>query len=94
MSIVIILFWITVALFAPALAPFDKAEMVSFESFKLVEEASFLGTDYLGRDVLSRIIYGARMTLGLALIATLISFTTGIVLGFAAAISSAGSIKF
>lgn len=88
MSIVIILFWITVALFAPALAPFDKAEMVSFESFKLVEEASFLGTDYLGRDVLSRIIYGARMTLGLALIATLISFTTGIVLGFAAAISS------
>ena len=87
MSILIIMFWILVAVFAPALAPFDKADMVSFESFKLVEEASFLGTDYLGRDVLSRIIYGARMTLGLALIATLISFTTGIILGFAAAIS-------
>jgi len=57
------------------------------ESFKVVEEASFLGTDYLGRDVLSRIIYGARMTLGLALIATLLSFSTGIVLGFVAAIS-------
>ncbi len=87
MSILIIMFWILVAVFAPALAPFDKADMVSFESFKLVEEASFLGTDYLGRDVLSRIIYGARMTLGMALIATLISFTTGIILGFAAAIS-------
>ena len=86
-SIFIIVFWVVVAMFAPVLAPFDKADMVSFESFKVVEEASFLGTDYLGRDVLSRIIYGARMTLGLALIATLISFTTGIVLGFVAAIS-------
>ena len=86
-SIFIIVFWVVVAVFAPILAPFDKADMVSFESFKVVDEASFLGTDYLGRDVLSRIIYGARMTLGLALIATLISFTTGIVLGFAAAIS-------
>ena len=86
-SIFIIVFWVVVAVFAPVLAPFDKADMVSFESFKVVDEASFLGTDYLGRDVLSRIIYGARMTLGLALIATLISFTTGIVLGFVAAIS-------
>lgn len=86
-SIFIIFFWVVVAVFAPILAPFDQADMVSFESFKVVDEASFLGTDYLGRDVLSRIIYGARMTLGLALIATLISFTTGIVLGFVAAIS-------
>ena len=86
-SIFIIVFWVVVAVFAPILAPFDQADMVSFESFKVVDEASFLGTDYLGRDVLSRIIYGARMTLGLALIATLISFTTGIVLGFVAAIS-------
>ncbi len=86
-SIFIIGFWIVVAVFAPILAPYDKADMVSFESFKIVEEASFLGTDYLGRDVLSRIIYGAHMTLGLAFIATSISFTTGIVLGFVAAIS-------
>ncbi len=86
-SIFTIVFWVVVAVFAPILAPFDQADMVSFESFKVVDEASFLGTDYLGRDVLSRIIYGARMTLGLALIATVISFTTGIVLGFVAAIS-------
>jgi peptide/nickel transport system permease protein len=86
-GILILLFWIIVAVFAPILAPFDEGNMVSLESFKVVEESSFLGTDYLGRDLLSRIIYGARMTLGLALIATLLSFSTGIVLGFVAAIS-------
>ena len=86
-AIFIIVFWVLVAVFAPILAPFSHSEMISFESFAVVEESAFLGTDYLGRDVLSRIIYGARMTLGLALIATIISFTTGIVLGFVAAIS-------
>ena len=86
-AIFIIVFWVLVAVFAPILAPFSNSEMISFESFAVVEESAFLGTDYLGRDVLSRIIYGARMTLGLALIATIISFTTGIVLGFVAAIS-------
>jgi len=86
-AIAILSFWLFVAVFAPLLAPHGEGEMVSMESFKVVEEASFLGTDYLGRDVLSRIIYGARMTLGLALIATLLSFSTGIVLGFVAAIS-------
>lgn len=86
-AIAILSFWLFVAVFAPLLAPHGEGEMVSMESFKVVEEASFLGTDYLGRDVLSRIIYGARMTLGLALIATLLSFSTGIVLGFIAAIS-------
>ncbi len=86
-AIFIIVFWVLVAVFAPILAPFSHSEMISFESFAVVEESAFLGTDYLGRDVLSRIIFGARMTLGLALIATIISFTTGIVLGFVAAIS-------
>ena len=86
-AIAILSFWLFIAVFAPLLAPHGEGEMVSMESFKVVEEASFLGTDYLGRDVLSRIIYGARMTLGLALIATLLSFSTGIVLGFVAAIS-------
>ncbi len=86
-AILILVFWVGVAVFAPFLAPYGEGDMVSMESFKVVEESSFLGTDYLGRDVLSRIIYGARMTLGLALIATILSFSTGIVLGFVAAIS-------
>ena len=80
-------FWIIVALLGPVIAPFGEGDIVSMESFKVVDEAGFLGTDYLGRDLLSRIIFGARMTLGLAMIATLLSFSTGIALGFAAAIA-------
>lgn len=83
----ILLFWIIVAILGPAIAPFDEGEIVSMESFKVVDESGFLGTDYLGRDLLSRIIFGARMTLGLAMIATLLSFSTGIALGFVAAIA-------
>ena len=86
-ALIIIAFWCLIAISAPLIAPHDQGKMVSTESFKQVEEASFLGTDYLGRDMTSRIIYGARMTLGLAAIATVISFFTGIVLGFVAAIS-------
>ena len=83
----ILLFWIIVAILGPAIAPFDEGEIVSMESFKVVDESGFLGTDYLGRDLLSRIIFGARMTMGLAMIATLLSFSTGIALGFVAAIA-------
>lgn len=83
----IILFWIVVGLFGPPFTPFDVGEIVSTESFALVNEAGFLGTDYLGRDLLSRIVHGARMTLGLALTTTVLSFTAGIALGFSAAIA-------
>ena len=83
----ILVFWIAVAILGPAIAPFGEGEIVSTESFKIVDEAGFLGTDYLGRDLLSRIMFGARMTLGLAMIATLLSFSTGIALGFIAAIA-------
>ena len=72
-GIAVIAFWGLVAIFAPLIAPYEQGEMISTESFKQVEEAAFLGTDYLGRDLLSRIIYGARMTLGLAAIATALS---------------------
>ncbi len=48
--------------------------------------ALILGADQIGRDMLSRLIYGARMTIGVALVTTVISFFIGITLGFAAAV--------
>jgi len=85
-GITIVGFWILVALFGPLVAPHAESDVLSNRSFAPIGEVGRLGTDYLGRDVFSRILYGARMTMGLALITTLLSFTMGSTLGFMAAV--------
>jgi peptide/nickel transport system permease protein len=81
----ILLFWIGVAAIGPFIAPHGQGDIISAQSFAFAPEASVLGTDYLGRDVLSRLLYGARMTLGIALLASLLTFACGVTLGFLAA---------
>ena len=79
--------YLVVAVAAPLIAPYGKAEIVGgvWEPMS----ASFpLGTDNLGRDLLSRLIYGARTTILIAVLATALSFTLGAVLGLAAAVIS------
>ena len=85
-GIVILGFWLSIAVLGPTLAPHGESEILSNRSFAPAGEVGLLGSDYLGRDVLSRVLYGARMTMGLALIATVISLTVGIGLGFTAAV--------
>ena len=80
-------FWVFIAIFAPLIAPYTQGELLSDESFALPDEVFLLGGDYLGRDILTRVMFGAQMTLGLAAIITLIGFIVGIVLGFLAAVS-------
>lgn len=80
--------WLFVAMAGPFLAPHDPADILSAQSFSYPPEAGFLGTDYLGRDVLSRLLYGARMTLGLALVASVLTLLAGVTLGFASAVLS------
>jgi len=73
------------ATFAPWLAPYDLGEVVG----GVWEPASanyWLGTDNLGRDLLSRMIYGARTTIFIALMATALSFSLGSILGLTAAV--------
>jgi peptide/nickel transport system permease protein len=79
--------WVLVAIFAPLIAPYGQGELLSDESFALPGGVGLLGGDYLGRDILSRVIFGARMTLGLAAIITVIGFAIGIALGFLAAVA-------
>jgi peptide/nickel transport system permease protein len=86
-AIAVLGFWMIVAVFAPLIAPYSQGELLSDESFAPADEVFLLGGDYLGRDVLSRIIFGARMTIGLAAIITIIGFGVGIVLGFLAAVA-------
>ena len=83
----VLVLWVLVALFAPLIAPYGQGELLSDESFALPGEVGLLGGDYLGRDILSRVIFGAQMTLGLAGLITVIGFAVGIVLGFLAAVA-------
>jgi len=73
------------AIFAPWLAPHTETEQVG-DIWLLPSAATPFGTDSLGRDMLSRILFGARTTIAIALAITFTSFIIGIVSGFAAAI--------
>jgi peptide/nickel transport system permease protein len=75
------------ALVGPWLAPHDLGEIVDTDIFGPVSRAFPLGTDFLGRDVLSRVIFGARYTVGIALAATVIAIFLGGLLGMLAAVS-------
>lgn len=74
-----------VAIFAPLIAPYGMAEVVG-GVWEPMSSKHWLGTDNIGRDLLSRMIYGGRTTIFIATAATLVSFTTGSVLGFTAAV--------
>jgi peptide/nickel transport system permease protein len=68
------------------LAPFPEAEVVG-DAWAEADPTYWLGLDNLGRDIFSRLLYGARMSIGLSLVITALSFAIGIVTGFAAAIA-------
>jgi len=84
-GILVILTYIFVALFAPLIAPYGEAEIVG-DQFEEWSEQFLLGTDNLGRDMLTRIIYGARNTVGIALITTAVAFLLGGSCGILAAV--------
>ncbi len=73
------------AIFAPLLAPYGMAEVVG-DVWEPASDEFLLGTDNIGRDLLSRMIYGGRTTIFIATAATLISFVTGSILGLLAAV--------
>jgi peptide/nickel transport system permease protein len=73
------------AVLAPWIAPYPKS-LIAGGVWEPMSERFWLGTDNLGRDLLSRMIYGGRTTIFIAAAATTLSFTLGSVLGFAAAV--------
>lgn len=80
----IVLFLILVALFAPYISPHDPYKVDLDLQFQKPNSTFILGTDMFGRDLLSRIIYGARISLIIGLVPTLISMTLGTFLGLIA----------
>jgi peptide/nickel transport system permease protein len=71
-------------IFAPWIAPYGEAEIIS-SAFAVADSNMLLGADQLGRDMFSRLIYGTRNSVGLALTATTLAFFTGAFLGLLAA---------
>lgn len=84
-GIMIIVIYVLVAIFAPLLAPFPEREVVGSQ-FQPWGATHWLGTDRLGRDMLSRMIYGARNTVGIAFATTALAFVVGGLLGIWAAL--------
>ena len=85
-GLLVILIYIIVALFAPFIAPYGEAEVFPIPYAPWSSEFVF-GTDQIGRDIFSRLIYGARNTVGIAVATTALAFIIGGVLGLAAAIA-------
>jgi len=84
-GMLIIFVYVFVAIFAPLIAPYGESEIVG-KKFMIWSNEFLLGTDHLGRDMLTRIIYGARNTVGIALVTTLLVFSLGGIFGIIAAV--------
>lgn len=83
-GMLMIIIYIIVAIFAPLIAPFPERVVVGTE-YMPWDSIHLLGTDNLGRDMLSRLIFGARNTVGIAFATTMLAFLIGSVLGLLAA---------
>lgn len=85
-GLAVILVWAFIAIFAPMLIPYPVGEIVDFDYFGPMSTQFWMGSDYLGRDMFSRILMGARYTVGISLAAVSIACFAGVVLGMIAAV--------
>ena len=83
-GLLMITLYAIVGIFGPFIAPYGEAEVIA-DAFAFRNEEMLLGADQIGRDFFSRLIYGARNTVGLALAATLAAFLVGTFAGLIAA---------
>jgi peptide/nickel transport system permease protein len=86
----VVLFFITLAVFAPVIAPHKPQTMDLADSFAPPDREHLFGTDKLGRDVFSRMVYAARTDLGLTLITVVLTVVIGLTVGTTAAYFGGG----
>jgi len=84
-GLVVMAIFLVVAIFTPWLAPYEESANIG-GTWDEPSATSWLGGDQIGRDMLTRIMYGSRMTIAVALAITSLSFLIGIVLGFISAV--------
>lgn len=85
LGLIVTAIFLICALFAQLIAPYSLGEIVG-DVWEPASAKHWFGTDNIGRDLLSRMIFGARTTVAIAAAATAISFTLGSVLGFMATV--------
>ena len=86
-GLVLVLIWAFIAVLGPMFAPYEVGAIVAPDVFERSSSAHLLGSDYLGRDVMSRLLSGARFTIALSLGAALLASTAGAGLAMFSAIS-------
>ena len=100
LAICVVSLWMVLAIIGPYISPYHEADILDEAlfivpgsnnqypdtDFQGISKVTYLGTDYLGRDILSRILWGARTTIGISLAATLLAYLVGVTLGIAAAV--------
>ena len=99
-GVCMVVFWALIVVVGPYISPYHEADILDEAlfivpgsddlypptDFQPPSRVAWLGTDYLGRDTLSRTLWGARTTIGISLISTLIAYLVGVTLGIAAAV--------
>ncbi len=85
-GIAIVAFWLVIVVIGPSISPYHEMDMEGDDGFLNAYDNFYLGTDHLGRDTLSRVLFGARNTIGISVLATLLAYFIGITLGIAAAV--------
>jgi len=91
--LVLVVFWVALAALGPLARPLRRRRSNGVGLFAPMSAAHPFGTDYLGRDMLSRILHGARYTVGVAFLATLLACLGGLTLGLLARCAAAGSTR-
>ncbi|WP_273702083.1 ABC transporter permease [Acetomicrobium sp.] len=81
---VLVAFFILIAIFAPLIAPYDPIEVDLSGTLLPPSSEHIFGTDQFGRDIFSRVVYGARIEVGIILLVTVISGTIGLAVGITA----------
>ncbi|MBL8336792.1 MAG: ABC transporter permease [Rhodoferax sp.] len=84
-GLTVVALFLIVALFTPWLAPYEESANIG-GTWDEPSAAMWLGADQIGRDMLTRIMYGSRMTIGVAFAITMLSFLIGIVLGLVSSV--------
>jgi len=83
-GMLMVLINIAAAILAPVICPYSETEVVG-DVWLSPNIDNLLGTDHLGRDMFTRLVYGARNTIAIAFVTTILSFVVGSILGFFAA---------